>query len=689
MSHFQTLLRDICADPDRRVKRLRLLDEVGERQVLGGWNDTRAAYPHAEAYHRLFEVQAERTPDAVAVVFEGEEFTYRDLNAGANRLARYLRKHGIGPETTVAICLERSARMITALLGVMKAGGAYVPLDTASPPERLRFSLEDCDARVVLAQEKWREPLSESGAEVISLDGDWKKIERESADNLEGGAGPNNLAYVIYTSGSTGRPKGVCVEQRQLLNYVRAVSEKLSLPEGASFATVSTLAADLGNTMIFPALCLGGSLHVMAEERIVNPDALADYFGSHRIDCLKVVPSHLEALLTAQRPEQVLPRRRLILGGEAARTSLLARLGGLAEPACEIFNHYGPTETTVGVLTYQTPADSLRRTQHNETALPLGRPIPNAQVYLLDKHLQPVPPGVRGELYVGGEGVARGYHRRPDLTAERFIPDPFGGTPGARLYRTGDLGRYLPNGDIQFLGRSDDQVKVRGLRIELGEIEAALVEHEAVRETVVVAREDVPGERGLVAYVVTQPETAPGVTELRDHLRRSLPEYMQPAAFVMVDKLPLTPNGKIDRRALPAPDGTRPELGEVFVAPRTPAEERLAAIWAEVLRLERVGVHDNFFNLGGNSLLGTQITARVRDRFRVELTLRSLFEAPTLAGLAAVIAERQPEPESPAAAAVRPASDKSPDQILAALDQLPDEEVDSLLDQLLAEEEAQ
>jgi acyl-coenzyme A synthetase/AMP-(fatty) acid ligase len=438
--------------------------------------------------------------------------------------------------------------------------------------------------------------------------------------------------------------------------------------------------------MIFPALCGGGALHIIPEDKLVNPDAFADYFEHHQIDCLKVVPSHLEALLTARHPEQVLPRLRLILGGEAAQPALLAKLGEL-KPQCEIFNHYGPTEATVGVLTFHVPKTRFEARAAEPAPLPLGRPIANTRVYVLDAQMQPVPPGIYGELYIGGAGVARGYHNHPELTAERFVPDSFSGEPGARLYRTGDVGRHLTEGVIEFAGRTDNQVKIAGQRIEPGEIEVALREHPAVREAVVVARDDMSGERGLAAYVVTQPETPAGISELRQHLRQRLPQYMQPAAFVMLDRVPLTANGKIDRRALPAPDRTRPEMDHAYEQPRTIVEEQLAEIWSEVLGLDHPGIHDNFFDLGGNSLLGTKMMARVRDRCQVELTLRNVFEAPTIAGLATLISARRKTPEAVNSETVG-APLANVNQLLTRVDDLPEAEVDSLLDELLAEEEA-
>jgi amino acid adenylation domain-containing protein len=506
---------------------------------------------------------------------------------------------------------------------------------------------------LLLTQQRLRDSLPEHEAEVIFVD---LGAQASCLQHLEGAQAsclhdleveecesevtPDNLAYVIYTSGSTGKPKGVAVEHRQILNYVSSIVERLDLPGGGNFATVSTLSADLGNTMVFPSLCLGGTLHIISQERLTSPDDLAEYFNRHRIDCLKIVPSHLEALLSSEHPEQVLPRHRLVLGGEASNWGLIERVRALA-PECSVFNHYGPTETTVGVLTYRIDGE-----QHRGSAatLPLGRPIANTQVYILDTYGQPVPLGVSGEVYIGGAGLVRGYLGRPDLTAERFLPNPFSAKPGARLYRTGDLARHLPGGDIEYLGRIDHQVKIRGLRIELGEIEAALRSHASVKEAVVMACEDAPGNKRLVAYLMSDRRRAVEMDELRAHLQAQLPEYMVPAAFMMLDSFPLTPNGKIDRKALPPPELAQAISEKSYVAPRGPVEAVIAALWAEVLGLERVGVHNNFFELGGHSLIAIQVIARIREILRVDLAVKSIFEARTVAELADVIVASEARP---------------------------------------------
>ena len=923
LGHFQTLLEGIVANPEQRLSGLPILTEAEKQQLLIEWNDTKTDYPNNRCISELFEAQVGRTPDDAAVICEDKQLTYRELNRRANQLAHHLQKLGVTPETLVGICMERSLEMVVGLLGILKAGGAYLPLDSAYPKERLAFMLEDARAKVLLTEHRLAKGFSSHAARVVYLDTHWQVIAREREETPVCGTTPENLAYVIYTSGSTGRPKGVAVEHRQLLNYVNGVIDRLELPAGAHCALISTFAADLGHTVIFPCLSSGGCLHVITQERAADAHQLADYFRRHPIDCLKIVPSHLAALQMAVRPEQVMPRRLLVLGGEASRSDWVETLQALA-PSCTIFNHYGPTEATVGVLTHKVAKG--QRTLGSST-LPLGRPIANAQVYLLDVHLNPVPVGVTGELYIGGAGVARGYLYRPELTAERFIPNPFRDESGARLYKTGDLARYLPDGSLEFLGRTDHQVKLRGHRIELGEIETVLKQHPDVSGVAAVAGDDAAGRR-LIAYVVPREERAPaiggrrryklpnniavaqlnknetdymyaeifgrqaylkhGITindgdcifdvganiglftlfvnqickspkiyafepnpmvfemlrsnaalyapqarlfncglsnetktapftffkgfsllsgfyanaqtekelvkkymtnqqrsgaiempelieqadsiledrftaqtlsaqlgtlssvmeeeniqcidllkinvekseldvlrgiqerewnrikqivlevdvkenlkdilsilerqgyeyvveqdvllkstqlhyiyairpskeralireqahgahirplaahsdpllsigELKDFVSQSLPDHMVPSAFVLLETLPLTPNGKVDRAALPAPDaGAYATRG--YEAPVGEVEVKLAQIWAEVLKLERVGRHDHFFELGGQSLLATQVVSRASDRFDLHIPLKAMFEEPTLAGFADCIA---------------------------------------------------
>ena len=631
LGQYHAVLASALNDPEATLSGLELLSDSERQRLMVEFNDTKKSYSEGKCIHELFEAQAERTPDAAAVVYEDRRLTYRELNLRANRLAHRLRELGVKPESLVAISVERSPEMIVGLLGVLKAGGAYVPIDPALPKERFACLLEDTQAQVILTQRSIAETLAGPGPAVICLDSDLERLGDESEKNVVGGAMAENLVYVIFTSGSTGRPKGVAVEHRQLANYVNAVSERLDLPAGSSFAMISTFAADLGNTVLFPSLCSGGCLHLVSQERAAAPDALADYFTRFKIDCLKIVPSHLKALLSSSRPEQILPRSRLVLGGESSSPLLIKQVKELA-PHCLIMNHYGPTETTVGVMTHRMD-ESLAN--NDSKHIPLGRPIANASVYILDERLRPVPTGVTGELYVGGEAVARGYLNRPDLTAEKFIPDPYSREAGGRLYRTGDLARFRAEGEIEFLGRMDHQVKVRGYRIELGEIEALLLKHESVRDSVVIAVEDEGGGKRLVAYIVATEEGEASDEEMRRYLKEKLPDYMVPQSFVRMKQMPLTANGKVDRSALPAVDEIRAGLEDSFAPPRTAAEEVLARIWREVLGLERVGIYGNFFELGGDSIMSIQIVARA-NRAGLHFTAKQLFQHQTVAELAAV-----------------------------------------------------
>jgi len=629
--HFQTLLEGIVTNPQQKVSSLPLLTEQERHQLLWEWNNTTKEYPQDKCIHQLFEEQVEREPDAIAVVFEGEQLTYRELNQRANQLAHYLRSLGVGPEVLVGICVERSLEMVVSLLGILKAGGAYLPLDPALPQESLAFRLIDAQVPILLTQKGLLKPEDAQVQTVLYLDADWELIAQQSDANLKSEVLPENLAYVLYTSGSTGQPKGVAIEQRQILNYLHAILDKLQLPTGASFATVSTFAADLGNTAIFPALCTGGCLHIVSQERATDPKALADYFGHHPIDCLKITPAHLASLLASNASDSILPRQCLVLGGEAASWDLIKKIQQEA-PNCRILNHYGPTETTVGVLTYPV---SSKQASYNSKTVPIGRPIANTQVYILDRHQQPVPIGVPGELHIGGASLARGYLNRPDLTDEKFISNPLNDNTNTRLYKTGDLVRYLSDGNIEFLGRLDRQVKIRGFRIELSEVETAIAQHPAVRETVVVAREDIPGHKYLAAYIVCNHSETLTSSTLRDFLKEKLPSYMVPGAFVMLNGLPLTPNGKVDHQALPTPDTATQELETAFVAARTWQEELLARIWCEVLHLQQVSIHDNFFELGGDSILSILIIAKTKQA-GLQLTPKQIFQHQTIAELAAV-----------------------------------------------------
>jgi aspartate racemase len=650
LGHYETLLAGIVADPGQRLSRLPLLTEAERHQLLVTWNRTDADYPHDRCVHELIEKQAEQTRDAVAVVFEETHLTYRELTHRANQLAHHLRSLGVGPEVVVGICAERSPDMVIGLLGILKAGGAYVPLDPALPPDRLAFMLHDTQAPLLLTQRALTDKIPSTTRHVVCIDADWPIIAQHPADAPPvSSITPDNLAYIMYTSGSTGLPKGVAVAHRQLVNYSTAILESLRREDhgmtGTTFAMVQPFAVDSSLTMIFPSLIAGGCLVLVSRERAIDPGALGEYFIHRPIDILKIAPSHLAALLTGPHPERIMPHRCLIIGGEASYWAWVQELHALA-PQCTILNHYGPTETTVGVLTYQVGDP----TPHTWLLTPLGRPLPNIQVYVLDQHLQLVPIGVPGELYIGGVGLAREYINRPDLTAETFIPHPFSSTTGARVYRTGDLARYRADGNVEFIGRLDNQVKVHGFRVEPGEIEVALARHPSVREAVALAGEDGTGDKRLVAYIVPRQESAVTTSDLRQFLRHTLPDYMIPAVFVFLDTLPLTPHGKVDRRALPAPNMTGSHLvpdtiksGVAYIAPRDPMERQLAQLWEELLDVHPVGVTDDFFELGGHSLLAGRLLSRVRARFHADVSLRAFFAAPTVAGLAAAVVQRLAE----------------------------------------------
>ncbi|WP_414542082.1 amino acid adenylation domain-containing protein [Nostoc sp. CCY0012] len=624
-AQFQTLLRSAINNPEIAIAQLEILTTQERQQLLGEFNNTKTLTHPYSCIHHWIEVQANSTPNNIAVIFDNQKLTYQQLNAKANNLAHHLASLGVKPETVVALCVERSLDMIVGILGILKAGAAYLPLEPSLPEAALAFRLQDAEVSVLLTQKRLVEKMNFQ-AQIVCIDAD---INDAPQNNILQSATPENLAYIIYTSGSTGKPKGVAVEHRQIVNYVNGILEKLDLPEAASFATVSTFAADLGNTAIFSALCTGGCLHIIAEECATDPVAFAEYCDRNTIDSLKIVPSHLSALLSGSHPEKLLPRQRLILGGEPATWDLIKPVRELA-PECKIFNHYGPTETTVGVLTH--PVEEIS-TDTPSNIVPLGRPLPNTQIYLLDNYCQPVPLGVTGEIYISGDNVARGYINQPELTNERFIPNPFNSEPNARLYKTGDLGRYQPDGNLEFLGRIDDQVKIHGYRIELGEIEAVLRQYSQVKEVVVVAKEAHPGKKQIIAYIVGQEDLKSAA--LRDFVKQKLPEYMLPSQFVFLKALPLTANGKIDKKALPAADAIKPELQAAFVAPRNSVEITLAKIWAELLNLEKVSIHDNFFELGGDSIISIQAIAKA-NQVGLRLTPKQIFEHQNIAKLALV-----------------------------------------------------
>ncbi|HET7460394.1 MAG TPA: amino acid adenylation domain-containing protein [Longimicrobium sp.] len=624
---LERLVEALEASPARAIGSIDVLPEAERRTVLEAWNRTEAEVPRDVCVHELFEAQVERTPGAVALVYENEEVTYAELNARANRLAHHLGGLGVGPEARVALCVERGIEMVVAVLAVLKAGGAYVPLDPEYPEERLVYMLRDSAPVVLLTQRSLSGRFDGSCVPIEVLDGDASAWTGQPAANPRRGAlTPQNLAYVIYTSGSTGRPKGVMNGHRGVINLLAWGERHWELGAGDAVLQRTSLSFDVSVRELFSPLLAGARLVIVRPGGQREVDYLVEVVRRREVSTMILTVSHMQAFLEHPGLEGCSSLRRIVLGGESIPVGMVAELRARL-PGARLYHEYGPTETSVTATVRSCGAEG------EAPGASIGGPISNARVYLLDARGAPVPVGVAGELYVGGAGVARGYLGRPALTAERFVPDPFGAEPGERLYRTGDLGRWLPDGTIEFLGRVDTQVKVRGYRIEPGEIEARLLEREGVSEAVVVAHQDEAGNRRLVAYVVGGVEAE----SLREHLRQKLPDYMVPAAFVPLERLPLTPSGKLDRRALPAPELARAE--ERYVAPRTLVEEVLAEIWAEMLRLERVGVTESFFELGGHSLLATRVVSRVRQVFGVEVPLRALFEGPTVAELAERVEE--------------------------------------------------
>ena len=592
------------------------------------WNDTKRDYPSDKCIHQLFEEQVERTPEATAVVFEDQQLTYRELNNRANQLAHYLRKLGVGPEVLVGICVERSIEMVVGLLGILKAGGAYVPLDPSYPTERLGFMLKDSGSPVLITQQALVDVFIGHTGKIISLDTDWKKIGQGNKGNLVLETSSDSLAYVIYTSGSTGQPKGVAVSHRAV-NRLVMNTDYVQVTPADVIAQASNVSFDAATFEIWGALLNGARLVLTTKDTLLSPRSLSTAIERHGITTLFLTTALFNQMVE-QIPAALGKLRNLLFGGEAVDPQRVKELLRSGSPK-HLLHVYGPTETTTFASWYW-----VRDVAENATTVPIGRPIANTEIYVLDPQLNPVPVGVVGELHIGGDGLARGYLNCPELTVERFIANPFSSDSTSRLYKTGDLARYLPDGNIEFLGRTDHQVKIRGYRIELGEIETALAQHPSLRETVVVAREDATGDRRLIAYIVPGQSGYPSDHALRSFLKQRLPDYMIPSHFVSLNYLPLTPSGKIDRSALPPPSESAHRLS-VYVEPTNPTEEVLAAIWGEVLNTTRISVHDDFFELGGHSLLAIRLLAQLREECQVELSVRELFEAPTIAGLAAKI----------------------------------------------------
>jgi amino acid adenylation domain-containing protein len=636
-NHFQNLLQGIMRNPDQRLSELPLLSQSERREMVFQWNAVQRDYPRDIFVHDLFEQHASRTPDATAVVYEDKRLSYRELNEQSNQLARYLKQHGVGPEVRVAICVERSLDMIVGVLGIMKAGGAYVPLDAMYARERLPVILQDAECPVLLTQSSLRQNIAPTSAKVIALDSDWERISQERGDNPSHETTSDTLAYVVYTSGSTGLPKGVMINHGSLVNQYYAYRDSYDLNRsGESWLYMANFSFDVFSSDLTRSLCSGGKIVICPMELLLNPAGLYELMAREKIDCAEFVPAVLRALTAyLQDAQQKLGFMRLLICSSDVWTMAEYRdVLALRGPRTRVINAYGVTEATID-STYFEP-------EHPESIqgngfVPIGKPFPNTQAYVLDMHMEPSPIGFPGVLYLGGAGVARGYLKRPELTQQKFVADPFSSKSGARLYNTGDAARYLPDGNIEFLGRTDNQVKIRGFRIELGEIEAIIGKYAGVQQTVVVARELSPGQLGLVAYVVSSAGPNFDIAGLRAFLKGKLPAYMLPSAVELIDKIPLNANRKVDRKALPAPQKKSADLVDQYVAPRGDTEAKLQSIWAEVLQISPVGILDNFFTLGGHSLMAIQVISRVRKIFGIELPLRALFENPSITELATVI----------------------------------------------------
>jgi amino acid adenylation domain-containing protein len=626
VGHYRTLLGAVAADPDCRLADIPLLTDAERRRILLEWNRTEIEHPTNRCIHQLFEEQVERAPEALAVVAGDKQLTYHELNARANQLARHLKTFGVGPDKLVGICIGRSLDMIVALLGVLKAGGAYLPLDPDYPQERLAFMLDDAGADVLLTHQGLCRgaAFGRPTCKVFCLDSDWATVEELSSDNLKNEVSTEDLVYMIYTSGSTGEPKGVELTHSGLLNLVFWHCRTYQVTPSDRATQLAGVGFDASVWELWPYLCSGASIHIPDEAARLLPDKLRDWLVERKIT-LTFVPTPLaEAMIALPWPSDA-ALRTMLTGGDRLTLHLPLSL------PFSLVNHYGPTECTV-VTTCANVSSGPERTK----APPIGRPIDNAKVYILDAHLQPVPIGVPGELHIGGLGLARGYHNRPELTAEKFIANPFSPDSEARLYKTGDLACYLPNGMIHFLGRNDAQIKIRGFRIELGEIESVLARHPCIAAAAVIARGGGAEDKHLVAYIILNLADLTS-TDLREYLKQKMPEYMVPSVFVVLDRLPLTTNGKLDRAGLPAPDGANTLRDQTSVAPLTRIEKTVADILASLLKLTKVDRETNFFALGGHSLLGTQLIARIRDALGIDLPLRRIFDSPTVASLSAEI----------------------------------------------------
>ncbi len=626
------------ANPKELIGELEILSDAEQQQLLVEFNNTRKDYPQDWCIHQLIEQQVERSPTAIAASFEQQQLTYQEVNARANKLARHLQKLGVKPEVLVGICVERSLEMVVGLLGILKAGGAYVPLDPEHPQARLAYMLANSQVSVLLTQQKFLERLPKHKAHVVCLDKDGEALHHESVENPVSEVTANNLAYVIYTSGSTGTPKGVMVSHWAICNHMLWMQETFPLTETDKVLQKTPFTFDASVWEFYAPLLVGAQLVIAKPQGHQDSGYLIEIIAAQLVTIIQVVPSLLQMLLQDRGIKICHSLRRIFCGGEVLAIALQERL--LTTLDVELHNLYGPTEACIDATFWTCQSGT------HQQVVPIGRPIANTQIYVLNPHLQPVPIGVIGELHIGGVSLARGYLNRPELSAEKFIPHLFSDTPGARLYKTGDLGRYSPDGNIEFVGRIDHQIKLRGFRIELGEIEAVLKQHPIVQEAVVITHEDTPGNVRLIAYVIPHLQQELITSDLYHFLKAHLPTYMIPAALVLPDALPLTPNGKIDRSALPKPDFSQSHLAKNFVPPHTSTEKVIADIWAKVLQLEKVGVHDNFFDLGGNSLLTIPIASKMQESLNINISVIDLLTYPTVSAFAQYLAQDQEAEQS-------------------------------------------
>ncbi|BBD64377.1 amino acid adenylation domain-containing protein [Nostoc commune NIES-4072] len=626
-NQWQTLLISVINNPSTAISRLDIFSEQEREELLVAFNNTKTAELQYKCIHHWFEQQCDRTPENIAIIYQNQQFTYQELNTRANQLAHYLQKLGVKPDVMVGLCVERSPLMLIALLGILKAGGAYVPIDPSYPLERKAFILNDSKMPVLLTQQHLMVDLATNGIKVICIDSDWD-INQQKNENPIATINELNLAYIIYTSGSTGKPKGTLIPHQGLVNYLSWATQRYAVEQGVGTLVHSSLGFDLTITSLFSPLLVGGAVELLSEKQGIESLSQA-LKKSSNLSLVKITPAHLDLLKQQLSKEEIANKTRaFIIGGENLLAQSITFWQDVA-PDTILINEYGPTETVVGCCVYQVPVG-----KHSTGSIPIGKAIANTQLYILDQYLQPVPMGVPGELHIGGLGLARGYLNQPELTALKFIPNPFSKQKGDRLYKTGDLVRFLPSGDIEYIGRIDNQVKIRGFRVELGEIETVINQHPSISTSVVILQKDKSGNQILIAYITLQPDKTLTTPELRRFLQNKLLDHALPTAFMILEALPLTSNGKVDRQALPMPDVLRPELEVTYVIPQTEVEKTIASVWQKALNLEKIGIHDNFFEIGGHSLLLVTVHSQLQEILKVELSTLDLFRYPTINSLA-------------------------------------------------------